>query len=239
VETDLFSRRRVYSARLVAPAEAAILALMDSGASYRLCREWSARLCLLGLLAMAGWASLLVRAAVLLSGRAAGEATPTALLLNVVSLLFAAINYWRGKLINWRIGVPVLIAAVILSPLGARLTPLVDTTLLAMFAAFYFVYFDAVLHSETRAVVEPGGGRRGGRGQRGFPADCWAWRRQFHRARVELDRSRRQSGGRQPRSSSCSLRSPAFWGTPRWVDRSAVHRPDGIAATAVLSSGRS
>lgn len=65
------------------------------------------------------------------------EATPTALLLNVVSLIFATINYWRGKLINWRVGLPVLITAVILSPIGARLTPHVDKTiLLAMFAAF-------------------------------------------------------------------------------------------------------
>jgi uncharacterized membrane protein YfcA len=70
-------------------------------------------------------------------GMPLAEATPAALLLNVVSLLFAAINYWRGKLINWRVGVPVLIMAVILSPLGARLTALVDkTVLLAMFAAF-------------------------------------------------------------------------------------------------------
>jgi hypothetical protein len=65
------------------------------------------------------------------------EATPTALLLNVVSLMFATINYWRGKLINWRVGVPVLIAAVILSPVGALVTQYVNkTVLLAMFAAF-------------------------------------------------------------------------------------------------------
>ena len=36
-----------------------------------------------------------------------------ALLLNVVSLLFATINYWRGKLIDWRVGVPILITAVL------------------------------------------------------------------------------------------------------------------------------
>jgi hypothetical protein len=65
------------------------------------------------------------------------EATPTALLLNVVSLLFATINYWRGKLINWRVGVPVLIAAVILSPVGALVTQYVNkTVLLTLFAAF-------------------------------------------------------------------------------------------------------
>lgn len=91
-----------------------------------------------GLLAMAGLgAAFLFVPLFYYMGLPLSEATPAALLLNVVSLLFAAINYWRGKLIHWRVGVPVLIAAVILSPLGARLTPLVNkTVLLAMFAGF-------------------------------------------------------------------------------------------------------
>jgi hypothetical protein len=91
-----------------------------------------------GLLAMAGLgAAFLFVPLFYYMGLPLSDATPAALLLNVVSLLFAAINYWRGKLIHWRVGVPVLIAAVILSPLGARLTPLVNkTVLLAMFAGF-------------------------------------------------------------------------------------------------------
>ena len=91
-----------------------------------------------GLLAMAGLgAAFLFVPLFYYMGMPLAEATPAALLLNVVSLLFAAINYWRGKLINWRVGVPVLVMAVILSPLGARLTARVDkTVLLAMFAAF-------------------------------------------------------------------------------------------------------
>jgi uncharacterized membrane protein YfcA len=91
-----------------------------------------------GLLAMAGLgAAFLFVPLFYYLGVPLAEATPTALLLNVVSLLFATINYWRGKLINWRVGLPVLIAAVILSPLGARLTPKVDKKLLlGMFAAF-------------------------------------------------------------------------------------------------------
>lgn len=91
-----------------------------------------------GLLAMAGLgAAFLFVPLFYYLGVPLAEATSTALLLNVVSLLFATINYWRGKLINWRVGVPVLITAVILSPIGARLTPHVDKTiLLAMFAAF-------------------------------------------------------------------------------------------------------
>lgn len=54
------------------------------------------------------------------------EATSTALLLNAVSLSAAAIAYARGGLIDWRVGIPVLIAAVILAPLGAGLTPHID-----------------------------------------------------------------------------------------------------------------
>ena len=91
-----------------------------------------------GLLAMAGLgAAFLFVPLFYYLGVPLAEATPTALLLNVVSLLFATINYWRGKLINFRVGLPVLIVAVILSPFGARLTPYVDKRLLlAMFAAF-------------------------------------------------------------------------------------------------------
>jgi uncharacterized membrane protein YfcA len=91
-----------------------------------------------GLLAMAGLgAAFLFVPLFYYLGVPLAEATPTALLLNVVSLLFATINYWRSKLINWRIGLPVLITAVVLSPIGARLTPMVNKTLLlGMFAAF-------------------------------------------------------------------------------------------------------
>lgn len=91
-----------------------------------------------GLMAMAGLgAAFLFVPLFYYLGVPLAQATPTALLLNVVSLLFAAINYWRGKLVNWRIGLPVLVTAVILSPFGARLTPFVDKKLLlGLFAAF-------------------------------------------------------------------------------------------------------
>jgi uncharacterized membrane protein YfcA len=91
-----------------------------------------------GLLAMAGLgAAFLFVPLFYYLGVPLAEATPTALLLNVVSLLFAAINYWRGRLINWQVGLPVLVMAVILSPFGARLTASVDKNLLlGMFAAF-------------------------------------------------------------------------------------------------------
>ena len=52
------------------------------------------------------------------------EAVPAALLLNVVSLMFATFNYWRGGLINWRIGLPIslLLLAILALPL-ARSAP--------------------------------------------------------------------------------------------------------------------
>lgn len=91
-----------------------------------------------GLLAMAGLgAAFLFVPLFYYMGVPLAEATAVALLLNVVSLLFAAINYWRGGLVNWRVGLPVLVTAVLLAPLGARLTPYVDRRLLlGMFAAF-------------------------------------------------------------------------------------------------------
>ncbi len=84
------------------------------------------------------------------------EATPTALLLNVVSLMFATINYWRGKLINWQVGFPVLIAAVILSPVGARLTASVNKTLLlGMFSAFLVFAGFMMLFYKAKKRKEP------------------------------------------------------------------------------------
>ena len=64
-------------------------------------------------------------------------AASTALLLNAVSLTFASITYWRARLVNFRMGIPITLAAVVAAPVGARLSPHVDkTVLLWLFAAF-------------------------------------------------------------------------------------------------------
>lgn len=66
-----------------------------------------------------------------------GQATSTGLLLNAVSLSAATITYARARMIDWRVGIPVLVAAVLLAPIGARLTVHVDRdVLLGLFAAF-------------------------------------------------------------------------------------------------------
>jgi uncharacterized membrane protein YfcA len=125
-----------------------------------------------GLLAMAGLgAAFLFVPLFYYLGVPLEEAVPTALLLNVVSLLFAAINYWRGKLINFRVGLPVLVVAVILSPLGARLTAHVDKNLLLglfaaflVFAGFMMLFFRARKRDGElgRAVEVGAGGAVGG-----------------------------------------------------------------------------
>lgn len=110
-----------------------------------------------GLLAMAGLgAAFLFVPLFYYLGVPLAEATPAALLLNVVSLLFAAINYWRGKLVNWRVGLPVLITAVLLSPLGARLTAYVDKKLLlSLFAAFLVFAGFMMLFYRAKARQKP------------------------------------------------------------------------------------
>jgi uncharacterized protein len=91
-----------------------------------------------GLLAMAGLGAAFIFVPLFYYlGVPLAEAVPTALLLNVVSLIFATANYYRGGLINWRIGLPILITAVLLAPLGAHTTPFVDKRLfLCMFSGF-------------------------------------------------------------------------------------------------------
>jgi uncharacterized membrane protein YfcA len=91
-----------------------------------------------GIMAMAGLgAAFLFVPLFYYLGVPLGQATSTALLLNAVSLLAATVAYGRGRLIDWHAGVPVLLAAVVLAPLGARLTAIVDRrVLLALFVGF-------------------------------------------------------------------------------------------------------
>lgn len=110
-----------------------------------------------GLLSMAGLgAAFLFVPLFYYLGVPLAKATSTALLLNVVSLLFAAMNYWRGRLINWRLGLPVLLTAVILLPLGARLSATVNKTLLlGLFAAFLFFAGFMMLFYKTKQQEKP------------------------------------------------------------------------------------
>ena len=73
------------------------------------------------------------------------EATSTALLLNAVSLSAATVTYARGGLVDWRAGIPVLIAAVILAPVGAALTGQVDREVLLWLFVAFLVFAGAMM----------------------------------------------------------------------------------------------
>jgi len=67
------------------------------------------------------------------------QAMSVALFLNVISLGFASISYWRGHLVKLRAALPILVAAVILSPLGAYSSKFFNRRLLLeLFVAFLF-----------------------------------------------------------------------------------------------------
>lgn len=99
-----------------------------------------------GLLAMAGLgAAFLFVPFFYYLGVPLAEAAPTALLLNAISLSFATVNYWRGRLIDWRIALPVAVVAVASAPFGARLTPHVDKTILLFLFAVFLVFAGAMM----------------------------------------------------------------------------------------------
>jgi uncharacterized membrane protein YfcA len=88
------------------------------------------------------------------------EAMATALLLNAISLAFASAVFIQGGLVRFRAALPILIAAVILSPLGAWSSQYVPRdTLLWLFAGF-LVFAGAMMLFYRPAVKNPGG--RGG-----------------------------------------------------------------------------
>jgi uncharacterized membrane protein YfcA len=90
------------------------------------------------------------------------EAMATALLLNAISLAFASAVFIQGGLVRFRAALPILIAAVILSPVGAWSSQYVPrNTLLWLFAAF-LVFAGAMMLFYRPAPRNPGGhdGRR-------------------------------------------------------------------------------
>ena len=110
-----------------------------------------------GLMAMAGLgAAFLFVPLFYYMGIPLDQATPAALLLNAISLLAAAITYWKAGMIQWRIGLPVLILAVIFSPLGAMLTPWVNKDLLlSLFVAFLLFAASMMLFYRQKTTKMP------------------------------------------------------------------------------------
>ena len=87
------------------------------------------------------------------------QATSAALLLNAASLSVATVSYARAGLIDWRAGVPVLITAVILAPVGAALSVGVDRQILLGLFVVFLVFAGAMMlfyrPPASRAVRSP------------------------------------------------------------------------------------
>ena len=66
-----------------------------------------------------------------------GTATATALLLNSISMSVASITYTRNRLVVFHTAIPVILLALVFSPLGAYTTQLLPReVLLWLFVAF-------------------------------------------------------------------------------------------------------
>jgi uncharacterized protein len=85
------------------------------------------------------------------------EAMATALLLNAISLAFASAVFIQGGLVRFRAALPIVVVAVILSPIGAWSSKYVPRdTLLWLFAGF-LVFAGAMMLFYRPAVKNPVG----------------------------------------------------------------------------------
>jgi len=112
-----------------------------------------------GLLTMAGLgAAFLFVPLFYYLGMPLAEAAPAALLLNAISLSVATANYWRGRLIDWSIALPVSVVAVVFAPIGARLTTHVDKAILLLLFAMFLAFAGAMMLFYQARDRERGGG---------------------------------------------------------------------------------
>ncbi|MBR9991024.1 MAG: sulfite exporter TauE/SafE family protein [Gemmatimonadetes bacterium] len=72
-------------------------------------------------------------------------AMATALLLNAISMAVASATFIRRKLVVWRIGVPILIVATALAPVGAHVSLGLDRTLLLRLFVGFLVFAAAMM----------------------------------------------------------------------------------------------
>jgi uncharacterized protein len=73
------------------------------------------------------------------------EAMAVALLLNAISMSFASFNYIRYKLVNFRTSVPIILFAVIFSPIGAYSTRYFPKNLLILVFVFFLLFAGSMM----------------------------------------------------------------------------------------------
>jgi len=89
------------------------------------------------------------------------EAMATALLLNAISLAFASAVFIHGKLVRFRAALPIVVAAVILSPLGAWSSQYVPRDALLWLFAGFLVFAGWMMLFYRPAARNPGMRRPG------------------------------------------------------------------------------
>jgi len=77
-------------------------------------------------------------------------AMATALLLNSISMVFASYRFVKNKLVIWKLAIPILLVATLLSPLGAYVSTSLDSHILSwaftgflLFAAAMMLFYQA------------------------------------------------------------------------------------------------
>lgn len=83
-------------------------------------------------------------------------AMSTALLLNGISMMFASVTFVKNKLVLWNLAFPIIIAAAILSPIGAYASQYVPRkwllglfVLFLLFAATMMLFYKASKHQKN------------------------------------------------------------------------------------------
>lgn len=73
------------------------------------------------------------------------EAMAVALLLNAISMSFASFNYVRYKLVAFRTAVPIIVLAVVFSPLGAYSAHLFPRNLLVLLFCLFLIFAGSMM----------------------------------------------------------------------------------------------
>jgi len=89
------------------------------------------------------------------------EAMAVALLLNAISMSFASFNYIRYRLVTFRTAVPIILLAIVFSPLGAYSAHLFPRDLLILTFSLFLIFAGSMMFFYTPQVrVEHAGQRK-------------------------------------------------------------------------------
>lgn len=88
-------------------------------------------------------------------------AMSTALLLNGISMIFASITFAKEKLILWRLALPILLAATLLSPVGAYASQFVPRNSLLLLFVLFLIFAASMM-----LFYQPGGKEKSGQNAR-------------------------------------------------------------------------